>query len=577
MADDFYEPLPTAVSYPWALLTKLHSDLLSSPDTVIIAIFVTIFVIGLTTRLFSGSESEADRVAGKDGRTVWLLPYWFPYVGHGYQFLTNPMKLMREARDQSTHGIFALNLGGTRHNIISDPGLVKGVMQKKESEVQFHPISWWIVERFFGIPKRAKSKYDSNWDGLMQPLHNLMREPHLSNMLKGTILGLKTNIPQMISFARSEIDQQPWERFAKAAYISNSETEIGLMALMRDMLGNASVPGLFGSALMEKHPELLHDVYDMDEGLLFFLMGLPAYTPWPGVMKAHAARFRLWQALDDFQMALDATVDDKPVDASWGDLDDVSELILTRHSTFKNQGFEVEERGDLSILWALTVNANLVVFWQLLYILATPGLLERVRAELAPFVKISRPESIGKISEAPKLTIDYEGLSKNCHLFKSIYFEALRLNSQPWSVRSLGSDVIIPSDKKSSNSVPYIMHKGEYITVPHDLHMLDPKYFKNPTTFDPERFLVQKEDGSLATDQGTIRPYGAGPSMCKGRIFAEKECLALVAGVLMFWDIEPADTKAGWVIPGQKKTTAVSLPVKEVRVRIRRRRFEWEE
>ena len=124
-----------------------------------------------------------------------------------------------------------------------------------------------------------------------------MREPHLSNMLKGTMRGLETNIPQMISFMKSEIDQQPWERFAKATYISDSETELGLMALMRDMLGSASVPGLFGQAIMDKYPNLLHDVYDMDAGLYFFLLGLPAWTPYPGVMRAHSARFRLWKAM----------------------------------------------------------------------------------------------------------------------------------------------------------------------------------------------------------------------------------------------------------------------------------------
>ncbi len=101
----------------------------------------------------------------------------------------------------------------------------------------------------------------------------------------------------MISFAESEIDQQPWERFAQAAYLSDTETELNLMALLRDVLGNASVPGIFGCALMEKYPDLLHDVYDMDAGLYFFLLGLPAWTPWPGVLKAHMARFRLWKAM----------------------------------------------------------------------------------------------------------------------------------------------------------------------------------------------------------------------------------------------------------------------------------------
>jgi hypothetical protein len=59
--------------------------------------------------------------------------------------------------------------------------------------------------------------------------------------------------------------------------------------------------------------------------------------------------------------------------------------------------------------------------------------------------------------------------------------------------------------------------------------------------------------------------------MCKGRVFAEKECLALVAGVLACWDIEPA-SEEGFVVPVQIKSSAVSLPARDVRVRIRRRK-----
>jgi len=106
--------------------------------------------------------------------------------------------------------------------------------------------------------------------------------------------------------------------------------------------------------------------------------------------------------------------------------------------------------------------------------------------------------------------------------------------------------------------------------------MRDPKYFADPENFIPERFLVKDEHGCLVADLGTIRPYGGGPSMCKGRILAERECLALVAGILLFWDFEPVDKNAGWVIPEQKKTSAISLPMTETRVRISRRKFDWD-
>lgn len=270
MADDFYEPLPSVISYPSGLVTKHLPDLVRSPTSLITAILVTIAVVIVSTRLLSGNDSELEKFEGKDGRTVWLLPYWIPFIGHGYEFLVNPMKLMREARDQSTHGIFALNMGAKTLNVVSDPSLVKGVMQQKESAVQFYPITWAIVEKFFGVPKSGKPKYDAHWEELMQYAGYLMREPHLSNMLKPTMRNLEDNIPQMISFMDSEIDQQPWERFAKATYISDSETELNFCALMRDMMGSASVPGLFGRALMDKYPDLLHDVYDMDAGLYFF-------------------------------------------------------------------------------------------------------------------------------------------------------------------------------------------------------------------------------------------------------------------------------------------------------------------
>lgn len=37
------------------------------------------------------------------------------------------------------------------------------------------------------------------------------------------------------------------------------------------------------------------------------------------------------------------------------------------------------------------------------------------------------------------------------------------------------------------------------------------------------------------------------------------------------------DKKKGWIVPPQVKTTAVARPMFDTRVRIRRRKFEWED
>lgn len=176
---------------------------------------------------------------------------------------------------------------------------------------------------------------------------HLMRESSLSQILKPTIRNLEENISHMITFLDSEIDLQPWERWARASYVSNSETEINLMALMRDVLGHASVPALFGRAILEKYPDLLHDIYDMDSGMYFFLMGLPAWTPWPGVMKAHLGRYKAFEAMDDLERALDALTDGKPVDPSWGELDDVSGFIGARHKLYKGKDWYSLRESDV--------------------------------------------------------------------------------------------------------------------------------------------------------------------------------------------------------------------------------------
>lgn len=148
------------------------------------------------------------------------------------------------------------------------------------------------------------------------------------------IKDLQQNIPQMISFMDTEIDLQPWEKIANVKYISATTVEANLMALVRSLLGHASTSAMFGRGLLDKYPELLNDLDIMDGAMNLFLIGLPAWFPWPGVMQAHLARRRVWRALDDQQRALDALAKGGDVDYSWGDLDDVSGMIMERHKVW---------------------------------------------------------------------------------------------------------------------------------------------------------------------------------------------------------------------------------------------------
>ena len=165
----------------------------------------------------------------------------------------------------------------------------------------------------------------------------MIREPYLGQMLNATVRNMETNISSMISFVETDIDLQPWEKYAEASYISDTESSVDLMKLMRDMMGHASIPAMHGRAFMDKYPDVLHDIYELDRGMIYFLMGLPAWTPWSPVISAHRARSRVWEALDAQQVAMDSQAKGDEAGNGWGEMEDVSPFTRNRNEMYRSK------------------------------------------------------------------------------------------------------------------------------------------------------------------------------------------------------------------------------------------------
>lgn len=64
----------------------------------------------------------------------------------------------------------------------------------------------------------------------------------------------------------------------------------------------------------------------------------------------------------------------------------------------------------------------------------------------------------------------------------------------------------------------------------------EPRNFKNPEQFDPERFAEGRAD---EIPKGAYIPYGAGPHQCIGREFGIMEALMVISQVARRYDMEP--------------------------------------
>lgn len=130
--------------------------------------------------------------------------------------------------------------------------------------------------------------------------------------------------------------------------------------------------------------------------------------------------------------------------------------------------------------------------------------------------------------------LTYEVLQKMKYL-DMIMSETLRKWSQvPSSDRYVNKPYVI----ENYNGHKVQLNVGDAIQYPiHALHM-DPKYFPNPTEFDPERFSDENKHNIIP---GTYYPFGVGPRSCIASRFALMECKAVLYHLVSEFHVEKCD------------------------------------
>lgn len=100
---------------------------------------------------------------------------------------------------------------------------------------------------------------------------------------------------------------------------------------------------------MELYPGIYDDLYALDGGFKWMILGFPRWVPLPGLLVAHIARRRLELGLSGLHKALDKAAAGEELGAGWTDLADVSDVMKLRSKLYREQGVPEDVRLALDI------------------------------------------------------------------------------------------------------------------------------------------------------------------------------------------------------------------------------------
>ncbi|KIM28636.1 hypothetical protein M408DRAFT_16291 [Serendipita vermifera MAFF 305830] len=452
-----------------------------------------------------------------------MLPGGLPVIGHAISLVRDANALHMYAR-QWTRDLqpVSISLVGQRAYFILNPRDWATVWKAKT--LSFDALVEGGLVAMFGVTAKGVQELQSDPDGLgplLQHNHAYLKEflgpgGSLEPLTRGYIKYLDIELQKEVSGSGIEVKLENW---------------------VRTVLTVASTNALLGPELLKQEPDTITRLWEWERDFQTLSLGLPAWM----LKRAHANREITVQNFARH------TFDKSAMD-----------IVSRLQDLMRSRGVSERDIGaaNFSFWSAVQANAPLTAFWMLHYILFIPGLLDKIRAEIAPAFDAS----------STKLT-NFSHLLDHCPLFDSLYHEVLRYTGSGVGIRKVEEDTIIAG---------YTLLENALVMMPVRPFHFDPAIFGDDVNeFVPDRFI--RDEKTLASglkNPGTkvLRPFGGGTTLCPGRHFAGNEILSGVATILYRFDVQVVDGEKMTFPSSKEPTVGTYLPDRDVTVRIQTRK-----
>lgn len=239
-----------------------------------------------------------------------------------------------------------------------------------------------------------------------------------------------------------------------------------------------------------------------------------------------------------------------------------SSLAQARYNTQNDAGCNVRDIAALEVATVTAVLSNTVstAFYILLDIFSRPDLLSSLREEIETHALVID-------NTTHEHVIDLGKIREECPKLLSTFQEVLRTRSTASPTRYVKDDIVL-------GDTGVLLRKGSILFMPsQSVNREESVWGTSADMFDPMRFVAGPEKVRFvngpeekAGKDVKIRPsnfmsFGVAPALCPGRHFASGEILALVATVLMRFEVSPVDGSGVWKEPASVNTKAVATTI----------------
>ncbi|KAL9079319.1 MAG: hypothetical protein Q9157_001795 [Trypethelium eluteriae] len=493
----------------------------SITDAIRVAMYLVTFGVIL------GIYGIIDKVFGikKHASEPPFIPAKIPYLGHLIGIMTDQIHYYAKTTEKYRQKIYSLAMPGGRIYIVNSPDIIASIMRVPQV------LSFWFIEAALtkslgGISDEANAilldnaRGDKGNNSLvvdgMKATHKAMSGEFLNSMTQAAIRRASDEI--------------------KLLQADESAKELELWDWVQHVYSLAVSSSVYGDANPYEDATLKHELSEFADHTPTFLTGLP---PWLFVPKAYAARERIVAAFKRYFAA--------------GSHHQGSELVKARYKVLKEYGISEPDIARFESVngFGILLNLTPTAFWTTWHVFSDPSLLENVRKEAKAALgnddALSGNFDLSKINDMPTLG--------------SVLKEALRFHASGQAARMVMDDHML-DDK-------WMLKRDSYVFIPNRAPHFDrDAWGPNAENFDPYRFERRSAE---RIHPAAFRGFGGGVNLCPGRVFATKLIVAVIAGLVIRYDMKSISDKGSWEHPGHDERSmaiVIARPKKKTMVEL---------